>query len=499
MSEKSGNLTLKIQTRNSSTKEAIVDELKIEASKIGIVAIDTWNYHWCMTAAQRVGAMVPRMNRALECARRLGINILWAPTDVASQYVGRPQRERAMAVPYVEVPQTRELVCNFTVKTGTCLCGPGIGCVGNDGQDGIQEGLHIADSDWIVSGLPEIYSICNSLGLKHLIYMGVHTNVCVFGKPTALRNLYAAGFECYLARDLTDAISIYDPDTGYTPDRGTAQAVRDLEVAGIPTVHLEDEMRDAGMWDNGWVIETVRMTPWGTHERPYYFHDSVRVTLSNPWLPDASIRYTLDGSSPTEKSAVYEEPLSLSETTSVQADAFFSDRQVSLSSTGYFVRIPPQPPLPDVFVDGISPMPRQYPYPHWYWHPHINRSFQGKTLRIRGVEYERGMGMRSPANMQYELKPEYTRFVALVGVDDHMLDVDHGCLLANHPSVVFKVYIDGELVSQSPVLRISQEPWPFEVPIVRGSQRINLVAVGPGGSSPLNLANWVNVGFVMHK
>ena len=107
--------------------------------------------------------------------------------------------------------------------------------------------------------------------------------------------------------------------------------------------------------------------------------------------------------------------------------------------------------------------------------------------------------MRSPANMQYELKPEYTRFVALVGVDDHMLDVDHGCLLANHPSVVFKVYIDGELVSQSPVLRISQEPWPFEVPIVRGSQRINLVAVGPGGSSPLNLANWVNVGFVMHK
>ena len=106
--------------------------------------------------------------------------------------------------------------------------------------------------------------------------------------------------------------------------------------------------------------------------------------------------------------------------------------------------------------------------------------------------------MRSPANMQYELKIEYTRFVALAGVDDHLLDVDHGCLVARYPSIVFMIYIDGELVSESPVLRISQEPWPFDVPITSGSRRINLVAVCPGGPSPYNLADWVNVGFLIH-
>ena len=104
--------------------------------------------------------------------------------------------------------------------------------------------------------------------------------------------------------------------------------------------------------------------------------------------------------------------------------------------------------------------------------------------------------MRSPANMQYELKPGYKRFVALAGVDDHLLDVDHGCLVARIPSIIFMIYIDGDLAAESPVLRISQKPWPFDVPIARGSRRINLVAVSPAGHSPYNLADWVDAGFL---
>ena len=489
-------VTLKAQIRDPGTGAAVVSEIPLAAAEIGVVAIDTWNYHWCMTAAHRVAAMVPRMNRVLEGARRLGMSILWAPTDVASQYVGREQRERALAVPYADVPLTRELSCRFTVKLGPCMCGPGICCVGNDGHDGIHDELHIGDSDWIVSGLPEIYSICTNLGLQHLIYLGVHTNACLFGKPEAMRNLYAAGFACSVARDLTDAITCYDPDNGLTPDQGTAQAVRDLEQAQIPTVHLEEEMRDAGVWDPACVIETVRMTPWGTRERPYFFRDSLRVTLSNPWLAHTTIRYALDGSPTTTESAIYEKPLTLARTTSIQADAFQSNRRVSLPSTGNFALLPAVPPRPAVFIDEIAPMPRLYPYAHWYWHPRLNESFEGKPLRIRGVEYSRGIGMRCPANMQYELRAEHTRFVALAGIDDHLLDDQHGCLRARYPAVVFMVFIDGILVSQSPVLRISQEPWPFDVPINPGSLRINLVAANAGNRTPYDLANWVDVGFL---
>ena len=104
--------------------------------------------------------------------------------------------------------------------------------------------------------------------------------------------------------------------------------------------------------------------------------------------------------------------------------------------------------------------------------------------------------MRAPANMQYELRAEHTRFVALAGIDDHLLDDQHGCLRARYPAVVFMVFIDGVLVSQSPVLRISQEPWPFDVPINPGSLRINLVAANAGNRTPYDLANWVDVGFL---
>jgi len=92
-------LTLKTLTRNASTREAVVEEITVEAATVGVIAIDTWNYHWCMTAAHRLAAMVPRMNHIVECARRMGMSILWAPNDVASQYVGFAQRERALAVP----------------------------------------------------------------------------------------------------------------------------------------------------------------------------------------------------------------------------------------------------------------------------------------------------------------------------------------------------------------------------------------------------------------
>ena len=47
--------------------------------KVAVVIVDPWNYHWCMTACERVSAMVPRWNRALECARKLGSRSFGVP------------------------------------------------------------------------------------------------------------------------------------------------------------------------------------------------------------------------------------------------------------------------------------------------------------------------------------------------------------------------------------------------------------------------------------
>ena len=96
--------------------------------------------------------------------------------------------------------------------------------------------------------LQEVYSICKERGLTHLIYMGVHTQVCVLGKPMGLKNLKAAGLNCILARDLTDAHPGYEPATGFTPDAHTAEVVAHFErhLAPSSTSAADGRARQVG-------------------------------------------------------------------------------------------------------------------------------------------------------------------------------------------------------------------------------------------------------------
>lgn len=513
-------LVLEQQTRDPRTGAPTLAKKTIDPSKTAVIIIDPWNFHWCMTACQRVASMAPRWNRALECARKLGMQVMWAPTEVASMYAGTPQREWAAAVPLIEVPELRKLVANFTAPGGgsTCMCGPGISCEINYGADGIAPGLVIDSKDLIVSGRQETYSILKHKGLDYIIYMGLHTNVCLFGRPEALKSMYEAGLDCVLARDLNDAITLYDPRRPYTPDDGTAQTDSDLEKAGIPTINFVDEMRKIGLWKSDWVVDSVRLVPWGTVERPYFFEETTLVTLTCPLLKDAEIRYTLDGSAPSATSKIYEKPFHLRETTTLRTAAFRHGQKVSLEGRGFYARLGPVPPQPNVYLDQIESMKENYPY--WYssWHPVLNRSFEGKKLLMRGRTYQKGVGMRAPGNIRYGLKPEYDRFVARVGVDgnlrqappaDYGLFVDTvpskpreggmGELFAQQPSIQFRLFIDGEMVAESPLMRFSQEPWRFDVKIPPGSRVLNLTVTDAGSRSVLNLADWADAGFVLRN
>ena len=82
-----------------------------------------------------------------------------------------------------------------------------------------------------------------------------------------------------------------------------------------------------------------------------------------------------------------------------------------------------------------------------------------------------------------------------MGIDDNLIDHELGRNLVMHCSVVFRVFIDGKMMAESPVMRISQEPWRFDVKIPQGSRQIILVCDDMEDRSPYNLGNWVNTGF----
>jgi len=490
------SLELELQRRKPDDGSLVLTKEKFVPSNVGIVVVDMWNFHWCKTAATRVAAMVPRMNHSLDVARQLGIQIFLCPTDVADSYVGMPQREIAVAAPRHPLPEPIEIPSPQT-RGGDCMCGPGIVCQGNHGWDAMPSELNICDNDLIAKGTEELYSLCKERGITDLLYMGLHTNMCLLGKPVGMMPMMRTGINCFLARDLNDACTEYDPARGYTPDDGTAEVIEQIEQNLAPTIDLVDEFKQAGLWQEDWIVDAVHITPWGRPSFPHQFEDSVTVTLSTPRLEDAQIRYTLDGREPTENSLIYTEPFLLKKTATVRAIAFEGNQKVSLESIGDFVRLPAIPPMPDIFISNLKPI--RAIAARYQFQPKMNRSYGDTDLKIRGVKYEKGVGVYAPSQLLYELKPKYDRFVALAAIDETLLEDNHGRGAARYPSVIFRVFIDGKLMTESPLMKILQEAWRFDVKIPAESRNISLAVINAGDSNRYDLANWLNAGFMLRK
>src|SRR5690606_21981215 len=219
--------------------------------------------------------------------------------------------------------------------------------------DAMSANMKIADQDLIVAGTKELYSVCKTRGITHLIYFGGATNICISEKPEGLTYMYGAGLETIFARDMAFAMTVYNPATGYTPSKGNEQAADDLERAGIPTMLFADALRRLGKWNDEWITEPVRITPAGTVDRPYFFENTETVTMEIPYVKDAVIRYTTDGSAPTASSPRYDGPFVLRETTTLRTAAFHGNKKASLDGSAYFVHLPAVPPQPDIIVSTI--------------------------------------------------------------------------------------------------------------------------------------------------
>jgi hypothetical protein len=496
-------MAFSLQSRGGDGKP-LVREVSVDPRKIGVIVVDPWNFHWCKSATMRVDALIPRMNRSLEACRDFGMTIMLCPTDVVDHYVGWPQREMVLAMNKRSVPTLQTIQCPAPPGGRGCACGHD-GCLGNYGWDAMHPDLKIGPADLIPDTLEDVWTICQDRQLTHLIYAGVHTEVCLLGKPMGLRNLKAAGIECILARDLTDAHPDYAPERGLTPDGHTAEVVAHFEQHLAPTIMMSDELAKVGKWDRAAIVDPVRVTPWGTSMRPHLFADNVTVTLSAPWQPNAELRFTTDGSEPASNSTKYDKPLVLKDTTRMRVAGFVDGKRVCLDSEGVFCKLGSNPPQPDVKLADAKLL-RSAGHGHTIagsvrTAPHNAPAQQDKTnegneLRLRGTTYQNGYGVHAPNQLMFALEPEYKRFVALAGVDEHVLETSSGSNAAMYPSVIFKVFIDGREAASSPVMRISFQPWRFDVAIPHGSRVISLIATDAGDGDKEDLANWVNCGFV---
>ena len=97
-------------------------------------------------------------------------------------------------------------------------------------------GLDITDYDGVSDRGQEIFNFCEQEGIKNIVLMGVHTNMCVLGRSFGIRQMVKLGKNVVLARDLTDAM--YDPrQPPYVSHaRGTAMVIEHIEKYWCPSI-----------------------------------------------------------------------------------------------------------------------------------------------------------------------------------------------------------------------------------------------------------------------
>jgi type 1 glutamine amidotransferase len=96
--------------------------------------------------------------------------------------------------------------------------------------------LDIREGDAISDSGVEIWNLLEQRGIQNVVLCGVHTNMCVLGRPFGLRQMAKNGRNVVLMRDLTD--TMYDPSKWPYVNhfQGTELIVRHIEKFVCPTI-----------------------------------------------------------------------------------------------------------------------------------------------------------------------------------------------------------------------------------------------------------------------
>jgi len=222
-------------------------ERRVRASETALVLCDVWNKHWCRGANERLAKMLPQMNQVVKALREAGVLIVHAPSDTMDFYKESPARKRVLDAPKAEPPQPAahpDPPLPVDASDQGCDTPP-------DKPRKAWSRQHPAIEidparDAISDNGRELLGLYRQRGVRTIIIMGVHTNMCVLHRSFAIKQMVRWGFDVVLVRDLTD--TMYNPGRSpYVPhEEGTRLVVEFVEAFWCPTVTSEALLKAAG-------------------------------------------------------------------------------------------------------------------------------------------------------------------------------------------------------------------------------------------------------------
>lgn len=229
------------------------------AKKTAVIVCDMWDAHHCLNAVRREEQMVPRMNEFLEKARANGAFIIHAPSSCMDAYKDHPARKRAQAAPKAgNLPKDIGEWCK-QIPAEEKGKYPIDQTDGGEDDDLVEHeawhakltargrnpkapwksqhaGLTIRGEDAISDSGVEVWNLLDERRIDNVILVGVHTNMCVLGRPFGLRQMAKNGKNVVLVRDLTD--TMYNPKRWPNVSHfdGTRLIVEHVEKYVCPTI-----------------------------------------------------------------------------------------------------------------------------------------------------------------------------------------------------------------------------------------------------------------------
>jgi type 1 glutamine amidotransferase/nicotinamidase-related amidase len=232
-----------------------------EGSAMAVVICDMWDSHHSANAARRTAELAPAIDALAKAAREAGALVIHAPSSCMAPYEDSPARARARSAPAApNLPGDIGSWCRWIDGTEESTGYP------IDDSDGGEDDDPAALAKWhaelegqgrdprapwqrqvdtitidhqrdaITDSGSEVWNLLHARGIDNVVLAGVHTNMCVLGRPFGLRQLAKNGKNVVLARDLTD--------TMYNPARrpqvshfhGTDLVVAHIERHVCPTI-----------------------------------------------------------------------------------------------------------------------------------------------------------------------------------------------------------------------------------------------------------------------
>ena len=228
-------LSLRSQKKQETpqTWNRVTQEQTWLAAETAVIVCDVWDKHHCLNAVRRLEEFAPRMNEVLKESRRRGATIIHSPSDCMAAYEAHPARQRAVNAPQdksappdiafwcSKIPAEEQAAYPIDQSDGGEDDDPAehakwaaeLKALGrNPGMPWKTQSPLIeidAEHDFISDRGDEVWNILKSRGIQNVILVGVHTNMCVLGRPFGLRQMVRGGKNVVLMRDMTDCM--YNP------------------------------------------------------------------------------------------------------------------------------------------------------------------------------------------------------------------------------------------------------------------------------------------------